>query len=175
MREAHNLPSVCTYVARFGSLRNAYKLIEYHPTGNFNYIDARNALAATISELAIAIMAKVEAAGGSAVFDTTTDVLTVNGGLTISIDVARCRRVAGGWLRWIVRRRPNLGGDLIIAPRIDQIGKNIDYLLLPATNFPKDRMEFSERNQPRLDACRFDTVDDLLQSISQLLARKIFT
>jgi len=175
IREAHNLPSLCTYVARFGSLRNAYKLIEYHPTGNFNYIDAGNDLAATIKKLAIAIIAKVEAAGGSAIFDTTTDVLIISGGPTLSIYVARSRRVAGGWLRWIVRRRANLGGDLIIAPRMDQVGRNIDYLLLPAANFPKDRMEFSERNQARLDTCRFDTVDDLLQAISRLLARKIFT
>jgi hypothetical protein len=57
----------------------------------------------------------------------------------------------------------------IIALRIDQTGRNIlDYLLLPATKFPKERMEFSERNQARLGACRFDTVDDLLQSILRI-------
>jgi hypothetical protein len=164
--EADDLPCHCTYMARFGSLRNAYRLIQYHPKGNFNYIDDGTSLTATIRKLANDIIAKVEAVGGSAKFDDVTDVLTINSKITISMYVARCRRTAGGWLRWTVRRRANLGGDLIIALRIEQASRNIiDYLLLPATDFPKDRMEFSEKNRVRLDACRFDTVDALFQSI----------
>ena len=68
-----------------------------------------------------------------------------------------------------------LRGDLIIALRMDRAGRDvIDYRLLPANNFPEERMEFFERNQARLDACRFDTVDALLQSVSQSLIRRIF-
>ena len=124
----------------------------------------------TIRKLATDIIASVEGAGGSGIFDKMTDVLTINGKLTISLYVARCQRAAGGWLRWIVRRRVNLRGDLIIALRLDLAGRNVvDYLLLPATNFPKERMEFSERNRLRLDACRFDTVNALVHSICRPL------
>jgi DNA invertase Pin-like site-specific DNA recombinase len=166
INEADYLPCACSYAARFGSLRKAYKLIQYHPKGNFNYIDSGNSLTATIRKLAAEIIAKVECAGGFANFDDEADILTINGKLTISMYVARCRRTSGGWLRWIVRRQTNLGGDLIIAPRIDQPSRNIiDYLLLPAKNFPKDRMEFSERNRARLETCRFDSIDTLFQAI----------
>ncbi len=175
INEADDLPWNCTYIARFGSLRNAYKLIKYRPKGNFKYIDGAKSLTAVIRKLATDIIAKVEETGGSAHFDGTTDVLTVNGKLTISLYVARCRRTGDGWLRWTVRRRVNLCGDLIIAVRMDRAGRStIDYLLLPVANFPKDRMEFSEKNQARLDACRFETVDDLLQSISRSLVRRAF-
>jgi DNA invertase Pin-like site-specific DNA recombinase len=176
INEAEDLPWNCTYITRFGSLRNAYRLIGYNPEGNFNYIDGAHSLAAVLRNVATDIIDRVEAAGGSAHFDETTDVLTLNGKVMIPLYVARCRRTAGGWLRWTVRRRVSLSGDLIIAVRMDLPGGNsLDYLLLPATDFPKERMEFSERNQTRLDACRFETVDDLLQSISRSLVRRIFT
>jgi hypothetical protein len=138
---------------------NAYKLIGYRPK------DA-------ILKFATHIIAKIESSGGSADFDKATDVLTINGKLMISIDVARCRHVAGRGLLWTVRRRPNRPGDLIIALRTDQTGRNIiDFLLLPATNFRKGRKEFSEGNRarPRLDACRFDTLDALVHSVRRSL------
>jgi hypothetical protein len=105
-------------------------------------------------------------ARGSAVFDEATDTVTINSNLTISIHVARCRCDAGRGLLWSVRRRANFRGGWIIALRIDQTGRNvIDYLLIPATNFSKSRIEFSERNQARLNACRFENVDALVHSI----------
>ncbi len=162
--EANDIPDHSTYFERFGSLRNAYELIDYRPPeAIFNDTDGGTT---TISKIAVEIIAKVEGAGGSAVFDETTDAVTINSNLTISIYVARCRCDAGRGLLWSVRRRASFRGGWIIAVRIDQTGRNvIDYLLIPATNFSKSRMEFSERNQARLNACRFENVDALVHSI----------
>jgi len=162
--EANDIPNHSTYFERFGSLRNAYELIDYRPPeAIFNDTDGGTT---TTSKMAVEIIAKLEGAGGSAVFDEATDTVTINSNLTISIYVARCRCDAGRGLLWSVRRRANFRGGWIIALRIDQTGRNvIDYLLIPATNFSKSRMEFSERNQARLNACRFENVDALVNSI----------
>jgi DNA invertase Pin-like site-specific DNA recombinase len=166
--EAEDLPCHSTYIARFGSLRNAYKQIEYFPKTKFDYIDNGNLLIKKVGILADEVIAKVTAAGGNAIFDPTTDVLTINGKLAISIFIARCRRTASGRLRWTVRRRTNMARDLIIALRVDQTGINVmDYLLLPATNFNVDRMEFSEINRFRIKSWRFETASALWNAIRQ--------
>jgi DNA invertase Pin-like site-specific DNA recombinase len=166
--ESEDLPCHSTYIARFGSLRNAYKQIEYHPKSKFDYIDNGNLLIERVIRLANEIIAKVTGTGGKADFDQTIDVLTINGKLAISIFIARCRCTAGGRLRWTVRRRTNMARDLIIALRVDQTGINVmDYLLLPATKFPVDRMEFSEMNRFRISSCRFQTIDTLWGAIRQ--------
>jgi DNA invertase Pin-like site-specific DNA recombinase len=166
--EAEDLPCHTTYIARFGSLRNAYKQIEYYPKTKFDYIDNGNLLINEVGRLANEVVAKATAAGGDAIFDRTTDFLEINGKLAISIFIARCRRTPSGHLRWTVRRRRNMARDLIIALRVDQTGINVmDYLLLPATNFNVDRMEFSEVNSFRIKSCRFETIDALWGAIRQ--------
>jgi DNA invertase Pin-like site-specific DNA recombinase len=165
--EADHVPHSTTFINRFGSLRNAYKLIAYYQKSSFDFIEGATTafVIATIAELAADLVARVEGAGGSAEFDKTTYELTINRSLRISIYIARSKNTEGGWQRWVVRRRGSLGGDLIIALRMDRHGNIIDYLLLPVADFPTDRMEFSEKNPDRLDACRFDTVESLFQSI----------
>jgi DNA invertase Pin-like site-specific DNA recombinase len=166
--DAEDLPCHATYIARFGSLRNAYKQIEYYPKSKFDYIDNGNLLIEKVGRLADEVIAKVTASGGKAIFDQKTDILEINGKLAISVLVARCRRTAGGRLRWTVRRRSNMARDLIIALRVDQTGINVmDYLLIPATNFPVDRMEFSDVNRFRITSCRFETIDLLWDAIRQ--------
>ena len=57
-----------------------------------------------------------EGAGGSAVFDSTAETITINNLITISLYVARCAQIPGGGFRWRVCRRRGLRGDWIIAP-----------------------------------------------------------
>jgi hypothetical protein len=172
INQADRVPHHTTYIARFGSLANAYRLIEYDPKAIFDCIEDGNSQGTTSLKLAADIIAKVEDAGGYADFDKTTDVLTINGRLLISICFARCRRAATQGLLWTVRPRVKLPGDFIVALRIDETGRNIlDYLLIPAADFPTTRMEFSEGNRARsrLDAFRFDTVDALVHSVRRSL------
>lgn len=166
--DADDLPHHTTYIARFGNLRNAYKLIEHNPKCNFHSVDGGIALNAAIAKFANDMITKIEGAGGAANFDKASRILTINGALTISVYIARCLRAEGGWLRWIVNRRANLHGDWIIALRMDVACQNaIDYLLLPVAGFPKQRAEFSHHHQARLDCCRFDTVDGLIAALWQ--------
>jgi hypothetical protein len=83
--EAENLPSHCTYIARFGSLRNAYKLIGHVPEASFRYIDARRLIVSAQTEIANKLVGDIRAVGRSAIFDEKTGVLTIDGKVTISI------------------------------------------------------------------------------------------
>jgi hypothetical protein len=51
INEADYLPDNSTYALRFGSLRNAYKLISYRPRTNFRYVDRGVFLSAKIKEV----------------------------------------------------------------------------------------------------------------------------
>jgi DNA invertase Pin-like site-specific DNA recombinase len=164
--EADALPHSSTYILRFGSLKNAYKQIEYHPKGVFNYKDGDNSLSVTIERLAFDLIARVESHGGIADFDKKTDVVTINGKTAIWICLARRRYATGRGLLWTVGRPFNLHCDLIVALRTDASRRQIiDFLLIPMSNFPKEKMEFADRNWARLDGSRLDTVHSLFHSI----------
>lgn len=163
---ADYLPDNSTYALRFGSLRNAYRLINYRPRTNFRYIDRGVFLSAKVREVATGLIRLVEQGGGSAVFDEAAEIVTINGSITVSIYNARCTRISGGGLMWRVNRRRYLRGDWIIALRPDIHCRNIiDYLLLPTLGFPKQKAEFSNRNPARLAACRYDSLESLFPTI----------
>ena len=158
--EADYLPHTATYVARFGSLLNAYKLVDYRPRMNFRYINRSLFIAAKIKSLAAEIISLVEKDGGSAVFDKTAETVTIDGAIRVSIYVARSNRIPGGGLMWRLRRRLSLRGDWIVALRPDlQYRRILGYLLVPVPGFPKQQAEFSNRNPARLAACNFDNVE----------------
>jgi DNA invertase Pin-like site-specific DNA recombinase len=166
INEANYLPDNSTYALRFGSLRNAYKLINYRPRANFRYIDRGVFLAAKIRETATGLIKLVEQGGGSAVFDEAEEIVSIDGAVTVSIYVARCTRVPGGGLMWRVNRRRYLQGDWIVALRPDLRCRTIiDFLLLPTSGFPKQKAEFSDRNPARLVACRHESMASLLPLI----------
>jgi DNA invertase Pin-like site-specific DNA recombinase len=116
--QAEDLPHHTTCIARFGSLRNTYKLIEYNPKQKFHPVDSNVATNAAVAMLADGIIAKIEGAGGSAHFDRASRILEINRTLTVSIYVAQCLRAEAGWLRWLVRRRINLHGDWIASIKL---------------------------------------------------------
>ena len=164
--EADYLPDNSTYALRFGSLRNAYKLISYRPRTNFRYVDRGVFLSAKIKEAATDLIKLVERGGGSAAFDEAAEIVTINRAITVSIYIARCTRIPGGGLMWRVNRRRYLRGDWIVALRPDLLCRNIiDYLLLPTLGFPKQKAEFSNRNPARIAACRHDSMTSLLPFI----------
>jgi hypothetical protein len=93
VNEAEYLPNNSTYFVRFGSLRNAYKLIKYRPRSNFRYIDRGLYLAAKIKSLATELMTAVQKGGGEAVFDSTAETITINSNIVVAIYMARCLRI----------------------------------------------------------------------------------
>jgi len=83
---------------------------------NFRYIDRSIFIATEMKRVTNILAGLAEGAGGSAVFDSTAETITINNLITISLYVARCAQIPGGGFRWRVCRRRGLRGDWIIAP-----------------------------------------------------------
>lgn len=170
--EAENLPSHCTYIARFGSLRNAYKLIGHVPEASFRYIDARRLIVSAQADIANKLVGDMQAVGRSAVFDEKTGVLTIEGKLTISILIFRSRYERGRWRRWFTGRRLDRSYDMFVAVRMNDANVSVlDYFLLPAVEMTSANISLTGKNQARLDAYRIGTLDALSCAIRAQVLR----
>ena len=164
--EAENLPSHCTYIARFGSLRNAYKLIGHVPEASFRYIDARRLIVSAQTEIANKLVGDIRAVGRSAIFDEKTGVLTIDGKVTISILIFRSKHERGRWQRWVTERRIDPSYDMFVVVRMDDTNVSVlDYFLLPALEMTSPHVSLTGKNQARLDAYRIGTLDALSYAV----------
>jgi DNA invertase Pin-like site-specific DNA recombinase len=89
------LPCHQVYIAHFGSIRNAYRLIGYTSQRNCDYIDTRQTWADELAKLASQVTAMIEKIGGRIAPSDATEGLHVNGMVKMIFF-----RVA----RWIFRR-----------------------------------------------------------------------
>ena len=110
------------------------------------------------------IMAKVieqlRAQGSTVEQDAETDLLLINGEITVSLVVSRCAHTEAGSLRWNLRLEHGLTPDITIAVRMDE--ENVDardYYLLPSMDMTFARLKLAEHNGVYLDAYRFDDLD----------------
>jgi len=166
--EAENLPSHCTYIARFGSLRNAYKLIGHVPEASFRYIDARRLIVSAQTEIANKLVGDIRAVGRSSIFDEKTGVLTIDGKVTISILIFRSKHERGRWQRWVTGRRIDPSYDMFVVVRMDDTNVSVlDYFLLPALEMTSPHVSLTGKNQARLDAYRIGTLDALSYAVAR--------
>jgi DNA invertase Pin-like site-specific DNA recombinase len=167
------LPCHHVYIAHFGSLRNAYRLIGYTSQRNCDYIDTRPVWADLLAELASQVAGEIEKIGGRAVPGDSTDGLDVNGMVNIFFRVAR-------WIpgekehysrRWVIQRG-RLPDGWIVALRLGDRNKSIlDYLLMPTTGTDRNTIRFSEKDRVRLGIDLFETSDALVRSVSRRVTR----
>jgi DNA invertase Pin-like site-specific DNA recombinase len=141
--ERDEMPSSSVYRHRFGSLLRAYELIGYEPDRDYRYIEINRALRRSHPQIVADIIAGVERAGGSAVQDPTSDLLSINSEFTASVVIAKSFATPSGSLRWRIRMDVGLVPDITIAIRMDELNEApLDYYLLPS-----------------IDAYRFDNLD----------------
>jgi len=146
MNKTLGMPSTSLYNWRFGSLRNAYKLIGYEPKRKFDYLDTRRERAAMVAELASRIAGKIEASGGTAQFDENIGTLLINRNFNVSLRIARCQRRSGdGFLIWTIFHHACLPPGWIFAARLTETNNAIlDYFLLPSTAMTRQKLRVSE-------------------------------
>ena len=167
------LPCHHVYIAHFGSIRNAYRLIGYTSKRNCDYIDTRQVWADELAKLASQVTAKIEKIGGRIVANDSTDGLRVNGMVNIFFRVAR-------WIpeekehyspRWMIQRR-HLPDGWIVAIRLGEHNNTIlDYLLVPTTGTDRNTIRFTEKDRGRLGIDRFETSDALVRSLSRRVTK----
>jgi len=165
------LPCHHVYIAHFGSIRNAYKLIGYASKRNCEYIDNRQVWADLLATLALRVTAKIEKIGGRlAPSDPTKSPRAM---ANISFRIARWipGQKAHYSSRWIIQRR-RLHDGWIVVIRLGERNQSIlDYLLVPTTGTDRDVIRFSEKDRARLGIVRFETSDALVRSVSGRVAR----
>jgi len=158
--EHEDTPSSSAFRSRFGSLLRAYEMVGYQPDRDYRYIEINRKLREAHPQIVADVIAGIENAGGSAVQDPRTELLTVNGEFTVSLVLSRCFETAGGSLRWRIRLDTGLLPDLTIAIRMDELNAAPrDYYVLPSIDMTADRLRLAEQNGLSLDAYRFDTLD----------------
>ncbi len=164
--ETVGLPCTATIMQRFGSLREAYRLVGYIPKRDCEYIEARQGWAAVNSKLASELAAQIRGRGGVA--DVDGGGLTVNGARKISFRVARWVHdgCPGHVPHWSMHRRSILPAGWVIAIRLAEKNKALlDYLLLPTSSVTGPQFRFSERARERLSIESFEDFSALARSL----------
>ena len=133
-----------TYYKRFGSLRNAYQLVGYADSGQFNRAETRLRTMAVRKELMSQIAAmfpdKVSIVRPG-VNDRTR--LRLSNGLTVSVLVVRSQLVWKNARRWIIERVPRERKFITLLARMDESNRSIlDLHILPNM---KARKKFSKK------------------------------
>lgn len=158
--EHEDTPSSSAFRSRFGSLLRAYEMVGYQPDRDYRYIEINRKLREAHPQIVAGVITGIENAGGSAVQDPRTELLTVNGEFTVSVVLSRCFETAAGSLRWRIRLDTGLLPDITIAIRMDELNAAPrDYYVLPSIDMTADRLRLAEQNGLSLDAYRFDTLD----------------
>ncbi|MCW2314490.1 DNA invertase Pin-like site-specific DNA recombinase [Rhodoblastus acidophilus] len=158
--EREDMPSSSIYRHRFGSLLRAYELIGYDAGRDYRYIEINRALRRAHPQIVADIVAGVQRAGGAAVQDPVSELLSINGEFTASVVIARSFKTSSGALRWRVRLDVGLVPDMTIAIRLDE--RNVaplDYYVLPSIDMNTPRLKLAEQNGLSLDAYRFESLD----------------
>ena len=171
MNRMDGLPSTALYVLRFGSLRNAFRLIGYASRTNCEYIDSRASRTATLVDQAYDIARRIRALGASAFFDTAMQAMTIDGRLTVSFRIARYYRAPEKAPVWHINRQARLPFGLILALRLNKKNADIlDYFLLPTTEMKKRRIALTATNRSRFAKYRIKFVKGVVQSIMEAVA-----
>jgi len=158
--ETDGMASSSIYRHRFGSLIQAYKLIEYTPDRDYQFIETNRELRRMYPDLVADAVSNIRRLGGLVVSDSRTDLLRINEEFTASVVLARSRQKPNGCLRWLIRLDAGLKPDITVAVRMDvENRKPLDYYLLPSIDIVFRELTLSEDNPISLEIFRFDTLD----------------
>jgi DNA invertase Pin-like site-specific DNA recombinase len=160
--ETDGLPSSSSYRSRFGSLLRAYGLIGYRPRRDYRYIAINRALRRMYPQVVDEVADGFAAVGAEVARNTDDDLLTINGELSVSIIIVRCRQTQTGLLRWNIRFDTGIAPDITVAVRMDSANERpLDFYLFPHIDRASADVRLAEENGLSLDAYRFETLDPL--------------
>ncbi|GAA0005542.1 recombinase family protein [Bradyrhizobium diazoefficiens] len=170
--DASGVPSPGLYQLRFGSLRNAYRLIGYVSTRDCEYIDSRDDRHAVIEEHALKLGTALATSGEDIRFDQVQRTLEVRG-LNVSLRVARSSHDGNEKHSptWTVERGRHLPPGLIVGIRLNASNLAVrDYFLMPASKLV-GRLRFTESSARHHGLRWFGSVDDVIRAVKRHLGR----
>lgn len=157
--ETDGMPSSAVYRHRFGSLVRAYELVEYTPERDYAFLEINQRLRRLHPSVVEEVLQSLEAQGGQVAVEPGTDLLRLNGMLSISLVLARCKPTPADALRWKVHLDTSLSPDLTLVVRMDALNEApLDYYLLPALDLQEARLRMKEDNGLFLDGYRYESL-----------------
>ena len=168
INETVGLPSTATFMAHFGSIRNAYRLIGYISKRDCDWIDSDRLWSQEVARLVSKVADAFACAGRQISIDSTGNSLSTSDGVSISFRIARCGpgRTQSHSPRWSVYREKHLSSGWVIAVRLVETNKIIlDYLLLPTSSLVGRMIRFTDKARSRHNALRFNSIFMLARSL----------
>jgi hypothetical protein len=169
MKAVPHTPVPNTYVDRFGSLTNAYRLLGYKPTRNYRYAKCNSVLRRVDQKLMGILIAAVDQGGGSVRIEPGH--LQINGSISVSTALLpytnREGRRAGWWLFF----DRLASSKLILIVRMAQTDDEIlDFHLLPFPSLCGPTFRFTETNIATLKEYRLAAASDFYRACQQLMS-----
>jgi len=132
---AKTVPDTSTYIKRFGSLTEAYRLIGFRPKPRYCWAAIEARIEGIVDGQVAGILSNIEKMGGCGNFDHAARLLTVSEKLAVSIGSARCVSEGAGQMRWHVRINRVTRSDLALVFKMNRSNEKIqEYYLLPAAD-----------------------------------------
>ncbi|WP_164940145.1 recombinase family protein [Bradyrhizobium zhanjiangense] len=161
-------PSV--YQLRFGTLRNAYRLIGYTPERDCEYIDTSEDRRALLDELALQLGTALAEFGEDVRFDQFAPKLDVRG-IGISFRTARTSHDDNERHSciWTVKREAQQASGLVVIIRLN--ASNLaprDFFVAPISKLAK-RLRFSEISMRRHGLRPIGTIEGVIRSVRRRL------
>ncbi len=146
-------PASATYARHFGTLAQAYALIGSRPERNNSFHLENRRLAAQRRQVMADLTAGCAALGVAVEHDPVTGVMRLAREFTLTVVMARCRRLKRQIWRWQFRADRLARADLAIVVRMDRANQVIqDYYLLPRLDRPRRDREVAAWNDCLLDS-----------------------
>jgi DNA invertase Pin-like site-specific DNA recombinase len=169
---APGVPRPSVYQFRFGTLRNAYRLIGYAPERDCEYVDTRGDRRAVINELAVRLGTALAESGEDVRLDQFEPTIAVRG-IVISFRTARTCHDGNEKHShfWTVERSPHQTAGLVVIIRLDASNQAArDYFLVPASRLVQ-RVRFTENSARRYGLRPIGTEDGIIRAIKRRFDR----
>ncbi|WP_292317333.1 recombinase family protein [Mesorhizobium sp.] len=156
-------PTKSMYIHRFGTLQAAYNLVGYEASANYHYFRVITQLLRRRMGIVEGLAAAVGQAGGLAIYDAKTQLLTINESFSVAVWIARGRSSPYGYSHWPFLKRRLLGADISVLIRVLPDNVTVrDYFIAPAWIAEQAPPMLSPNNGVRLDAFLFPSLEPLV-------------
>lgn len=172
--EAPYLPTPMAYMIRFGSIRNAYELIDFRPDRNFSPYQTLRTWRAQRTQLVFELTAKFKQMGLLAERLPYTNILLIEGTLTAAVRISLCKTTRRPSAVWCLTTQYASPVDVTIAGRMDRNNQGIqDYYLVPSADFPPpSRAYLSYRDEERYARYRQGDLDEVTRLLAFRMPKK---
>ncbi|EOA2960729.1 MULTISPECIES: recombinase family protein [Enterobacterales] len=162
--EEDSSPSSSVIANRFGGLLNAYKLIDYTPERDYQYLEINSYLRKKHCDIVKKIKNEILS---SEVKILENKLITVNKALNFSIVLSRCKKIGSNRHRWIVRLDRSLNPEISIIARMNSLNTEpIDYYILPSIDFFENELKLKDNNNLLFEMYRFDDIKPFFNMLS---------